>query len=171
MKYDEWRSHMVSVGDLRILGIDGFQDYNEPVPGVVFSIPVPGTFRGHPIIDSWNHTGWITFDQKAGVWDVLIENTEKQFVDIEKAARYLWDHWCKDELDPGPRYRLIGVDEFGQVLTNTICQTWSHVVRTIEAEMPDEEYNKRIIADLSRVGNRFAEHAHGHYAAFPLEDE
>jgi hypothetical protein len=170
MKYEDWLKLQVTCSDLRAFGIDGFQDYQEPVPGVAFMKPVHGEFRGHPIIDRYDCLGWITYDSKRMMWDVLIENTEKEFIALEPACRYLWDNWYKDELDPGPRYRLIGVDERGHLVTNQLCADFREVISVIERDLPDPEYSKRAIADLSRVGNRFHEFAHGHYAAFPLDE-
>lgn len=170
MKYEEWRKLMVSTSDIRTLNIDGFQcNVDEPIPGVAFMLPVFEDFRGHPNIKRFDCLGFITHDSKRGMWDVQIENTEKEFIGLVDAINYLWNTHYKDELDPGPAYLLIGVDVDGKITTNRICASWRDLVRVVEQELPDPEYSKRALEDLSKVGSRYFEFSYGHFAAFPLE--
>jgi hypothetical protein len=179
MTYQQWRKLAVVSTDIRTMGIDGFDDLEGPVPGVAFMKPIWSDFRGggrtgQRVITGYVNVGYITQDPKRGMWDVLIENTEKEFVNFEDAAQYLWDAHYKDELCITP-YRLIVIDNDGEIVFNRQCISERHMLETAVNQLPevdDPAYAKENCeADLSRVGARYHEFRGGHMAAFPFEDD
>jgi hypothetical protein len=174
MKYEQWRKLAVAVTDLRVLNIDGITDLPEPAPGVAFMKPdIHVAFDGGQYPDKFHPAGYI-FQQKSGLWLVQICNTEREFVDFEVAALYLWDQWVRHELDVMP-YLLIQVDREGEIVFQRKCVSEQHMLETAANQLPDLDepaYAKaNLEADLGRVGARFHEFGGGHFAAFPLELE
>lgn len=174
MKYDAWRKLGVLTSDLRTLNIDGLDDPDMAIPGIAFQKPVIEDYRGSPVIKRFDNLGFITFDPKRMMWDVQIENTEREFIDMEVACRYLWDTHYKEELD-ATRFLLIAVDRDGEIVLKRKCVSERHMLEVAVNELPDVDepaYAKENLeADLSKPGARFHEFIGGHFAAFPIEDE
>lgn len=174
MQYEEWRATAVTCSDIRCFGIDGFMDINTPVPGVAFMVPKIVMGRIEEEIERWDCTGYITRDDNRGLWDVQIENTEQSFMDFEKAARYLWDNWVKDECfsepdKPLPQlYRLMQFDEFGTMEVDT-SGDWCQCKTIIRSTFQDNDQYDRAIEDLSKPGCRFHEFTAGHVVLIPIE--
>jgi hypothetical protein len=173
MKYREWRKLGVSTSDLRTLNIDGLDDAEYgPIPGIAMMKPVVKDFRGHPRVERFDCLGYITFDPKRMMWDVQIENIEREFTDPEPACRYLWDAHYKEQLDVTP-FLLIAVDREGEIVLNKKCISEDHMIEVAINELPDTDdpayMKENLEADLRKPGSRFHEFIGGHFAAFPLE--
>jgi hypothetical protein len=178
MKYEEWRKLAVFTSDIRTLMIDGYHDFPEPCPGVVFMQPKIVVRRDDfPQIERFDNLGVIT-QNKNGTWSVHIETTEKDFVTLEAAARYLWDEWYKDELDAMP-FLLLYIDREGEVNSKWRFKSEQQMIRhvrslfqglfSIGSTVEDQHNFENAEADLKRVGARFHEFMGGHLIAIPLE--